>query len=274
MNILASDVKKLRELTQAGMMACRKALEEAEGDIDQAKQLLREKGAAQAAKKADRAASEGLVASYIEGSTAALAILCCETDFVARNENFVSFSEKLSQIAAIKGISSPDVLREVTLDNGKTIEETRHELIAQLGENIQLGQVVSIAGKGQLATYKHGNKIAVLVDYTGGDEALGRDLAMHIAASHPYALSREDLDATLLETEEAIIRKQLAESEKPPEILEKIVAGKLNSYAKERVLLDQEFVKDPALTISQLLEQQGAKIHSFVRLQVGESEEV
>jgi elongation factor Ts len=270
--ITASMVKDLRELTGLGMMECKKALVEAGGDIKAAEDALRIKSGAKAGKAASRIAAEGVVASFISADrkTGALVEVNCETDFVAKNDDFNSFAKEVAQAVAQQNPADVAALSAMKLASGSTIEEARQGLVMKLGENIAARRFVRFSSAGQMAVYLHGTKIGVLVDYTGSDEALGKDIAMHIAASKPVCVSKEQVPADLLAKEREIYTAQAAESGKPANIVEKMVEGRITKYLAEVTLVGQPFVKDPDVTVEKLLASKGAKVNAFQMFVVGE----
>jgi len=272
MAITAALVKELRERTGAGMMECKKSLVETDGDIDAAIENMRKSGMAKADKKAGRVAAEGLVSIKVDdaGKFAAIVEVNCETDFVTKGDDFRNFVDAIAQCALDNKPADLDALLATTLADGISVEDSRKNLIAKVGENMSVRRFELIESKGQLASYKHGERIGVVVNLEGGDEALGKDIAMHIAASNPVCISEADVDPALIEKERDIFSAQAAESGKPPEIVEKMVTGRIKKYLKEVTLLGQPFVKDPDQTIAQLLDKAGASVAGFVRYQVGE----
>ncbi len=272
MAITAALVKELRERTGAGMMECKKALVETDGDIDTAIENMRKSGMAKADKKAGRVAAEGLVSIQIDdtGKFAAIVEVNCETDFVTKGDDFKNFVDAVARCVLNNKPANLDALLTSTLADGVNVEDSRKNLIAKVGENMSVRRFDVIESKGQLAAYKHGERIGVLVNLDGGDETLGKDIAMHIAASNPACISEADVDSALIEKEREIFSAQAAESGKPPEIVEKMVTGRIKKYLKEVTLLGQPFVKDPDQTIAQLLDKASANVAGFVRYQVGE----
>lgn len=270
--ITASMVKELREMTGLGMMECKKALIETDGDMKAAEDLLRIKSGAKASKAAGRIAAEGVVGAYIsaDGKHGALVEVNCETDFVAKNEDIIHFSKSLAELIATKELTEIAALSDTSLPSGETVEATRKAFVMKLGENISIRRCGYHTTQGQLAFYLHGTKIGVMVDYTGGDEALGKDLAMHIAASKPMCVSKEQVSADVLEHERQIFTAQAADSGKPANIIEKMVDGRITKYLAEITLLGQPFVKDPEQTIEKLLAKKSAKVNSFTMFVVGE----
>jgi len=270
--ITASMVKDLRERTDAPMMECKKALTEAGGDMAKAEEILRVKLGSKASKAAGRVAAEGVVAVAIagDGRTGALVEINCETDFVAKNEDFVAFAK---QVAALVAERNPaDVAALSALPCGAaSVEETRKALVGKIGENMSVRRFARIAAQGRLASYIHGGaKVGVLVDVEGGDETLARDIAMHIAAAKPVALSRDQVPEDLIRRERDIAQAKAAESGKPANIVEKMVEGSVQKFLKEVTLLGQPFVKDDKQTIEQLLKAKGARVHGFALYVVGE----
>lgn len=271
-DITAGMVKELRDLTGLGMMECKKALTETSGDMKAAEDLLRIKSGAKASKAAGRIAAEGMIGAYLaaDGKSGALVEVNCETDFVARNEDFINFSRNLAQLVAMQNLTDTDALATATLPNGENVEEYRKALVMKLGENISVRRCVRHATQGRLASYLHGTRIGVMVDYIGGDEMLGKDLAMHIAASKPICVSREQVSADLLARERLIYTAQAAESGKSADIVAKMVDGRVAKYLAEVTLLGQPFVKDPDQTVEKLLLAKSAKVNSFTMFVVGE----
>ncbi|QKI89239.1 translation elongation factor Ts [Thiomicrorhabdus xiamenensis] len=272
MAITAAMVKELREITSAGMMDCKKALAETDGDMDAAIEFLRKKGMAGADKKAGRLAAEGVIAIAIadDKKTAAIAEVNCETDFVAKGDEFKTFADEIAAIALANKTTDIDTIMSQTMANGKTVDETRRELIAKIGENMGLRRVEIIETNGEIGQYQHGEKIGVVVAMDGGDETLIRDVAMHVAAAKPQAVSSDDLDAAVVEKERAFQIEQAQSSGKPMEIIEKMIEGRMRKFVGEITLLGQSFVKDPDQTVEKLLKSNSAMVTSFVRLEVGE----
>ena len=270
--ITASMVKELREKTDAPMMECKKALTEAGGDLGKAEEILRVKLGNKATKAAARVTAEGVVGIHLsaDGKTGAIVELNCETDFVAKNDDFLALARSLADLVAASGPADVAALSALPLQ-GKSVEEVRTALVGKIGENMSIRRFARIEAKGRLASYVHGgSKIGVLVDLVGGDEALAKDLAMHIAASKPKALSRDGVPAEDVERERSIAQMKAAESGKPAEIVAKMVEGSVQKYLKEVTLLGQPFVKDDKLTIEQLLKAKGASVAAFTLFVVGE----
>ena len=270
--ITASMVKELREKTDAPMMECKKALTEADGDLAKAEEILRVKLGNKASKAASRVTAEGVVVTHIsgDGKLAAMVELNCETDFVAKNDEFLNLGANLAELVATRNPADVAELSAMEI-NGQTVEAIRAALIGKIGENMSVRRFTRIEAKGQVASYIHGGaKIGVLVDVVGGDDELGRDLAMHIAASKPKALSSESVPAELIETERRIAAEKAAESGKPTEIVAKMVEGTVQKFLREVTLLGQPFVKNDKQTIEALLKSKGASVANFVLYIVGE----
>ncbi|MEX0959763.1 MAG: translation elongation factor Ts [Burkholderiales bacterium] len=270
--ITASMVKELRERTGLGMMDCKKALEEAGGDMKQAEDLLRIKSGAKASKVAGRVASEGMIAAFVsgDGRTGALAEINCETDFVAKDASFGEFARAVAEAAATGGIGDVEQLGQAKLASGEAIDAARQALVMKLGENISVRRLALHKASGRLGHYLHGNRIGVMVDLEGGDATLAKDIAMHIAASKPVAVSRADVPAELVEREGQIAKARAEESGKPANIIDKIVEGSVQKYLAEVTLLGQPFVKDDKMTVEKLLASKGARVHAFSLFVVGE----
>ena len=273
--ITAGMVKELREATGLGMMDCKKALAETNGDFKAAEELLRIKSGAKASKAASRVAAEGVVGVFIgaDGKTGALAEVNCETDFVARNEDLMAFARNVAQAVAQNNPADVAALSAVELPGGGTVEEVRKALLMKLGENISVRRFARYATHaGKLSSYLHGNKIGVMVDYAGGDEMLGKDLAMHIAASKPKSIDASGVNAEEVATERRIAIEKAREAGKPEAMLEKIADGTVQKFLKEVTLLGQVFVKaeDGKQTIEQLLKGKGASVSAFQMFVVGE----
>jgi len=271
MSITASQVKELRERSGAGMMECKKALVETGGDIEAAIEHLRKSGLAKADKKAGRVAAEGAIVEAADASGAVLVEINCETDFVAKDENFRAFADRVAELALAAGNDDVAALAEADFDSGDSVEARRQQLVAKLGENIQIRRIRRVdADGGVIGAYIHGGRIGVLVSLEGGDEALARDIAMHVAALNPPFVDAESVPADVLDKEKNILRAQAEDSGKPPEIIEKMIVGRLNKHLAEITLVGQPFVKDSDQTVGALLKSKGAKVRNFVRLEVGE----
>jgi len=275
MAITASLVKELRERTGAGMMECKKALVETDGNIEAAIEAMRKSGQAKAAKKAGRIAADGSIEVLIsdDGRRAVMVEVNSETDFVAKDANFAGFASAVAESALLSDAADAEALAEQPLkgDASTTVNAAREALINKVGENVQLRRLVRFdEAQGKLYSYRHGVRIGVVVDMVGGDDALGRDIAMHIAASNPICVSADDVPAEVLEKEREIFRAQALESGKPADIVDKIIDGRMRKYMEEVTLLGQAFVKDPDLQVGKLLKQAGASVIRFARLEVGE----
>ena len=273
MAITASMVKELRERTGAGMMDCKKALSETDGDMEAAIDLMRASGAAKAAKKSGRVAAEGLVSVSIsdDNQTATILEVNSETDFVAKGDEFINYVNTLSALALKTEPADIDAFMTQTLDNGDSLEKSREDIVAKIGENISIRRVQTIkTDNGVLGAYKHGDKIAVVVSLEGGDETLAKDVAMHIAASKPECISEADVSEETLEREKAIFIEQARESGKPDNIIEKMITGRMKKFVGEITLHGQPFVKDPDVTVGKLLANNSASVAAFVRFEVGE----
>jgi len=272
MQITAAMVKELRERTGAGMMDCKKALQEASGDIETAIEEMRKSGVAKAAKKASRIAAEGKIIIKQSGSSMVLLEINSETDFVAKDENFNAFANHVADTLLSRKPENVEALMQLEVE-GQSLEENRQQLVAKIGENINVRRFELVESDNTIGTYLHGTRIGVLVELEEGDEALARDLAMHIAASRPVCISESDVPQELLDKEKAIFTAQAAESGKPVEIIEKMIGGKLKKFIKEITLLGQAFVKDPDISVEKLLKAAGARVNRFIRYEVGEGME-
>ena len=274
MQITASMVKELRERTGSGMMECKKALQEADGDIDTAIENMRKSGMAKADKKSGRIAAEGRVVIEIseDGKSAAVVEVNCETDFVSGGDDFLSFVSAIAKTVLANKPADVAALSEMTLDGvSETVEESRKAKIAKIGENMQIRRFEILeTTTGTFGSYLHGLRMGVLVEMEGGSDELIKDVAMHIAASNPLCISEADVPADVLEKEKDILRAQALESGKPADIVEKMLTGRVRKYLAEITLLGQSFVKDPDKTIETLLSDAGAKVNKFVRFEVGE----
>ena len=270
--ITASMVKELRERTGLGMMECKKALAEADGDMKKAEDLMRIKSGAKANKAASRIAAEGVIGSFIsaDGKLGALVELNCETDFVAKNDEFAALAKETAKLVADHNPSDLEALSNLKLASGQTVEEARKAPVMKLGENMTLRRMARFDTSGRLSVYLHGNKIGVMVDLQGGDESLGKDLAMHIAASKPVAISRDQVAVELIERERDIAKARALESGKPANLLDKIVEGSVNKFLSEITLHGQPFVKDDKLTVEKLLASKNAQVNTFQMFIVGE----
>ena len=273
MAITAALVKELRDRTGAGMMDCKKALVETNADLEAAIDLMRASGAAKAAKKAGRVASEGLVNVTISDDNKQAAILevNSETDFVTKGSAFIDFVDSLGRLALKNKPDSVESFLGQKLDSGETVDEARENIIAKIGENISVRRVQIISTEtGILGAYKHGDRIAVLTVLASQDSALAKDVAMHIAASRPECISEDQLSEELLEREKAIFIEQARESGKPDNIIEKMIVGRMKKFVNEVTLYGQSFVKDPDVTVGELVKSNNSEVESFVRYEVGE----
>lgn len=275
MAITAAMVKELRERTGAGMMDCKRMLTETDGDMEAAIDLMRKSGAAKADKKAGRIAAEGRVIIVLsdDKKEGAVVEVNCETDFVAKDDNFVNFAEAVAAQVLADKPADVAALSELPLDSGESIGETRNNLIAKIGENIQVRRfelMTAADADAEINFYQHGERIGVAVVLKGGDETLGKDIAMHIAASRPICVSEAQVPAEVLEKEKEIFIAQAQDSGKPMSIIEKMVEGRMRKYLAEVTLLGQPFVKDSDQTVAQLLKSAGAEVVSFLRYEVGE----
>jgi len=275
MAISAALVKELRERTGAGMMECKKALVETGGDIEAAIEAMRKSGKAKAAKKAGRTAADGVVVIQVDeaGKRGVVVEVNCETDFVAKDANFGAFAEAVGRRALESHAADVDGLMGEPIVPGEdsTISQAREALVTKIGENVQVRRLVRFDDvTGTLHSYRHGGRIAVVVEMEGGDAVLGKDIAMHIAASNPMCVSAQEVPSEVLAREKDIFRVQALEGGKPEAIVDKIVEGRVRKYLEEVTLLGQAFVKDPDTTVEKLLKQAGAKVLRFARLEVGE----
>ena len=268
MNITADSVKQLRERTGAGMMECKRALVETQGDLDAAAELMRKTGLAKADKKATRVAAEGTVVIERSGNTAVLAEINCETDFVARSDEFQAFAREVAQAALTVSSDSVDELLAAP-SGASSVDEKRRALISKIGENISVRRFVKLSAPGALGTYIHGSRIGSLVALEGGDETLAKDLAMHVAAINPAYIDSSEIPAAVVDKEREILTEQTKGEKKPPDIIAKMVEGRLRKYFAETTLMGQPFVKDPETTVEKLVKKAGAKVVKMVRLEVG-----
>ena len=269
--ITASLVKELREMTDAPMMDCKKALSEVDGDLQKAEELLRVKFGNKASKVSSRVAAEGLISIAIstDGKQGAILETNSETDFCAKNDEFVSFTQKVANAILESNPTDIDSLKTVSID-GTSVEETRSNLVGKIGENISPRRFITGTAGGKFHSYLHGGKIGVLLDLDGGDDELGKDIAMHIAASKPKALDESGISQDLIDAEKRVAIEKAKEAGKPEEMLDKIATGTVNKFLKEVTLLNQAFVKNDKQTIQNLLDSKGAKIHNFTLYVVGE----
>ncbi len=267
--ITAAMVGELRAKTDAPMMECKKALTEAEGDMDRAEEILRVKLGSKASKAASRITAEGVVASYIAGGVGALVEINCETDFVSKNDDFLKFSSDIAKLVTEHSPADVAALSALGL-YGKTVEEVRTELIGRIGENMSIRRFKRFQTSGKLTSYLHGTRIGVMVEFEGSDEQVGKDVAMHIAAMKPVALSSDQVPADLIEKERSVAKLKAEESGKPADIAAKMVEGSVQKYLKEVSLFDQTFVKNDKQTVQQMLKAANTSVKSFVMFIVGE----
>lgn len=270
MSVTASMVKELRERTGAGMMECKKALVETAGDLDAAVEELRKSGQAQADKKSGRVAADGRIVVKHNGSKAVIAEINSETDFVAKDENFIAFTEAVAAAALASDTTDVAALATQLIVDGRSVEEARTELITKVGENISVRRISIVDNAGPTGSYTHGGRIGAVVTLEGGDVELAHDIAMHVAAINPVCIDESGVPAESLERERRIFSEQAQASGKSPEIIEKMVTGRVAKFLREITLVGQPFVKDSDLTVGKLLDAAGARVTSFVRYEVGE----
>jgi elongation factor Ts len=267
--ITAAMVGELRAKTDAPMMECKKALTEAEGDMERAEEILRVKLGSKASKAASRVTAEGVVASHIAGGVGALVEINCETDFVSKNDDFLKFTSDIAKLVTEHNPADVAALSALGL-YGKTVEEVRTELIGRIGENMSIRRFKRFQTSGKLTSYLHGTRIGVMVEFEGSDEQVGKDVAMHIAAMKPVALSSDQVPAELIEKERSVAKLKAEESGKPADIAAKMVEGSVQKYLKEVSLFDQTFVKNDKQTVQQMLKAANTSVKSFVMFIVGE----
>jgi len=267
--ITAAMVGELRAKTDAPMMECKKALTEAEGDMARAEEILRVKLGSKASKAASRVTAEGVVAAYISGRTGALVEVNCETDFVTKNEDFIALANTCARLVAEHNPADVAALSALPLD-GKTLEEVRAALVGKIGENMSIRRFKRYETGAKLTSYLHGTRIGVMVEFDGADEQVGKDVAMHVAAMKPVALSASDVPADLIEKERSIASQKAAESGKPADIVAKMVEGSVQKYLKEVSLFNQPFVKNDKQTVEQMLKAANTSVKSFTMYVVGE----
>jgi elongation factor Ts len=273
MAITAALVKELRERTGSGMMECKKALVASNGDIDAAIEAMRKSGLAKADKKSDRVAADGVIAieTSDDGKRAVMLEVNSETDFVAKAEDFIGFVSQVGKTVLQAQPADLDALMALSLDNGESIDTVRQTLIAKIGENIQIRRfTIMNVEDGVIGSYRHGDRIGSMVKLTGGDMALAKDIAMHVAASRPQAISATDLPAELLEKERDIVATQARDSGKPEAIIDKMVEGRMKKFVNEISLLGQDFVKDPDVTVEKLVAKASATVNEIACYEVGE----
>lgn len=274
MKITAAQVSELRDRTGAGMMECKKALVESNGDIEAAIEAMRKAGAAKADKKAGRIAAEGTIIIKLtaDNKTAIIMEINCETDFVGRDESFLQFANNAAEQALAAKETNVDAVGNLPISAGSsaTVEQTRQELVAKIGENIQIRRIKILSSDHPIAQYRHGNKIGVLVKLDSSNEDLGKDIAMHVAASRPEAISPDEISADIIAKEREIFSAQAADSGKPPEIIAKMIDGRISKFVNEISLLGQPFIKDPSISVGKLLDNSKSKVLAFERFEVGE----
>ena len=273
MAITAALVKELRERTGSGMMECKKALVESNGDIDVAIETMRKTGLAKADKKSDRVAAEGVIAieTSADGKNAVMLEVNSETDFVAKADDFINFVAQVGKVVLDESPADIDALMALPLDGGESIDTVRQALIAKIGENIQVRRFSMMSVEdGVIGSYRHGDRIGSMVKISGGDMTLAKDIAMHVAASRPQAISGADLPSDLLDKERDIVATQARDSGKPEAIVEKMVEGRMKKFVNEISLLGQSFVKDPDVTVEKLVANAGATVNEFAFFEVGE----
>ncbi len=273
MSITAAMVKELRERTGSGMMECKKALVEANGDLELAIEQMRKSGMAKADKKAGRTAAEGRIGVKVSADqkTAVLVEVNSETDFVSKGDEFGAFVDGLTDLILDNEVDSVEKLMAMSLQDGKSVDETRRAMIAKLGENISIRRFEKFAtADGGTAAYLHGSRIGVIVELSKPDAELGKDIAMHVAASNPVCVAEENVPAELVEKEKEIFTAQAKESGKPEAIIEKMISGRIRKYLAEITLVGQAFVKDPDVTVGKLVSGKGVSVNRFIRFEVGE----
>ena len=268
MAVTAALVKELRERTGAGMLDCKKALVETDGDVELAIENMRKSGQAKAAKKAGRIAAEGVILTSVSGNKATILELNCETDFVARDEGFLAFGNKLLALASAQGINDIETLNAADLD-GVSVATARDNLVSKIGENISPRRVITVEGE-NLGAYVHGGRIGVIAILTGGDQDLAKDIAMHVAAASPQFVKPSDVPAEVVEKEKEIQVELAIQEGKPAEIAEKMVMGRMKKFTGESSLTGQPFIKEPKTTVGDLLKSKGADVVNFIRFEVGE----
>ena len=270
MSISASMVKELRERTGAGMMECKKALVDSDGNLDSAIELLRTTGQAKAEKKAKRIAAEGRIIIKSDTEHTVILEINSETDFVANDSNFINYAESVAVAILENDIVDLESLSKIELTTGTNVEMARTQLISKIGENISIRRFDKIKQCDNMGIYTHGARIGVVVSLTGGDEVISKDVAMHIAASNPICINNEGVPEELVSREERIFQEQAASSGKPPEIIDKMIQGRMKKFFKEVTLLGQPFIKNPDMSVNELLKESKAEIISFKRYEVGE----
>jgi len=270
MSISASIVKELRDHTGAGMMECKKALVETGGDMERAIEILRKLGQAKADKKSGRIAAEGCIILAAEGNRGVIAEINSETDFAAKDQNFIAFAKSVAATALAGDAKKVEALMVAFNIDGKMIEAARTELISKIGENISVRRFARVDAADQLGSYAHRGRIGAIVSLSGGDAELARNIAMHVVASNPMCIDESGMPAEVLASERRILTEQAAESGKPPDIIQKMINGRLSKFLKEKTLLGQSFIKDPDVSVGKLLKVAGAQVEQFVRYELGE----
>ena len=270
MSISASMVKELRDHTGAGMMECKKALVEAGGDMERAIEILRKLGQAKADKKSGRIAADGCIILVTEGNRGVIAEINSETDFAAKDQNFIAFAKSVVATALAGNAKKVEELMVEFNVDGKMIEAARTELINKIGENISIRRFAHVDAADQLGSYAHRGRIGSIVSLSGGDAELARNIAMHVVASNPMCIDESGMPVEVLASERRILTEQAAESGKPPDIIQKMISGRLSKFLKEKTLLGQPFIKDPDVSVGKLLEVAGAQVEQFVRYELGE----
>ncbi len=270
MSISASMVKELRERTGAGMMECKKALVDSNGNLDSAIELLRTTGQAKAEKKAKRIAAEGRIIIKSDTEHTVILEINSETDFVANDSNFINYAESVAVAILENEVIDLESLNKIDLTTGMNVENARTQLISKIGENISIRRFDKIKQCDNMGVYTHGARIGVVVSLTGGDKETSKDVAMHVAASNPICISNEGVPEELISREERIFKEQAASSGKPPEIIDKMIQGRMGKFFKEVTLLGQPFIKNPDISVDELLRESKAEIISFKRYEVGE----
>lgn len=268
--VTAAMVGKLRAKTDAPMMECKKALTEADGDLEKAEEILRVKLGNKASKASSRIAAEGIVASYIEGGIGALVEVNCETDFVTKNADFIALAQEIAELVAKTNPADLAALNATKMANGKTVDEYRLELVGRIGENMTVRRFERFTTDSSLVSYLHGASIGVVVEYEGADQQIGKDVAMHIAAMKPVSLSVEQVPADLIAKERSVAEQKAAESGKPAEIAQKMIEGSVQKFLKEVSLFNQPFVKNDKQTVEQMLKSANTVVKSFTMYVVGE----
>ena len=270
MSISTSMVKELRERTGAGMMECKKALVETGGDMERAIELHRKLGQAKADKKSRRITADGRIIVMTDGNRAVIVEINSETDFVAKDENFIAFAESVATMALAGHAKKVEALMAEFSTDGKMIEAARTELISKVGENISVRRFARVDAADQLGSYTHRGRIGAIVSLSGGNAELARDIAMHVVASNPVCIDESGVPVEMLASERRILTGQAAESGKPPDIIQKMISGRLSKFLRENTLLGQKFIKDPDVSVGKLLGVAGAQIEEFVRYELGE----